>query len=231
MDKESFLFYDFAKRLFDVLVSAAALLLLAPVMAAVAILVRVKLGSPVIFRHPRPGYREVTFNCMKFRTMTEDRDSQGELLTEELRLTPFGKALRRTSLDELPQLWNVLIGDMSLVGPRPLQLRYLPRYSQEQHRRHTVPPGITGWAQVNGRNEIEWSRRLELDIWYVDHRSLWLDLKILVMTFGRVLSAAGVAKANDVSIEEFWGICAPNQLEAVKNHSREGAQLDVLRES
>ncbi|MEP7352217.1 MAG: sugar transferase [Acidobacteriota bacterium] len=217
------MFCAFAKRLLDVLISAAALLLLAPVMAVVAILVRLKLGSPVIFRQPRPGYREATFHCMKFRSMTDERDAQGQLLTEELRLTEFGKSLRRTSLDELPQLWNVLTGDMSLVGPRPLQIRYLPRYSKRHRRRHTVPPGITGWAQINGRNDIEWDRRLELDIWYVDHRSLWLDLKILVMTFWTVVSAAGAAKANLVSIEEFWGICAPDNLETAHDPSTEAA--------
>ena len=217
------LFYDYSKRLLDVLISATALLLLAPVMAVVAILVRLKLGSPVIFRQPRPGYREVTFNCLKFRSMTDHRDARGQLLPEELRLTEFGKSLRRASLDELPQLWNVLTGDMSLVGPRPLAVRYLPRYSKEQRRRHTVPPGITGWAQINGRNDIEWDRRLELDIWYVDHRSLWLDLKILVITVWTVVSAAGAAKANHVSIEEFWGTNAPGNLEPVHDLSREVA--------
>lgn len=197
--------YSLTKRIIDVCISASALIVLSPVMAVTAVLVRRKLGSPVIFRHPRPGLHEKTFYCLKFRSMTNERDSDGQLLKEELRLTEFGKLLRRTSLDELPQLWSVLVGDMSLVGPRPLEVRYLPRYSSEQSRRHTVPPGITGWAQVNGRNEIEWSRKLALDVWYVDNRSLALDLKILVLTFWKVATAAGIAKAGHASMEEFLG--------------------------
>jgi sugar transferase EpsL len=197
--------YSLTKRVIDVCISASALIVLSPVMAVTAVLVRRKLGSPVIFRHPRPGLQEKTFQCLKFRSMTNERDSAGQLLKEELRLTEFGKLLRRTSLDELPQLWSVLVGDMSLVGPRPLEIRYLPRYSPEQSRRHSVPPGITGWAQVNGRNEIEWSRKLALDVWYVDNRSLALDLKILVLTFWKVATAAGIAKAGHASMEEFLG--------------------------
>ena len=197
--------YSLTKRVIDVCISASALIVLSPVMAVTAVLVRRKLGSPVIFRHPRPGLQEKTFQCLKFRSMTNERDSAGQLLKEELRLTEFGKLLRRTSLDELPQLWSVLVGDMSLVGPRPLEVRYLPRYSREQNRRHSVPPGITGWAQVNGRNEIEWSRKLALDVWYVDNRSLALDLKILVLTFWKVATAAGIAKAGHASMEEFLG--------------------------
>ena len=193
------------KRLLDILLSAGALIVLAPVMIVVAILVRWKLGSPVLFRHPRPGFKGVTFACLKFRTMTNERDANGTLLSEMERLTAFGKVLRRFSLDELPQLWTVLTGDMSLVGPRPLEVRYLPRYSPEQNRRHDVPPGITGWAQVNGRNEIEWDRKLALDVWYVDHGSLFLDLKILLLTVGKVITAAGIAKAGSTSMEEFFG--------------------------
>ena len=204
--------YSFTKRALDILISASALLVLAPVMAGVAILVRWKLGSPVIFRHPRPGYQEKTFDCIKFRSMTNQRDAQGQLLKEELRLTTFGKMLRGASLDELPQLWSVLKGDMSLVGPRPLEIRYLPRYSAEQRRRHSVPPGITGWAQVNGRNEISWARKLSLDVWYVDHRSLSLDLKILVLTFWTVVTAAGIAKEGHASMEEFFGTPADHGL-------------------
>jgi lipopolysaccharide/colanic/teichoic acid biosynthesis glycosyltransferase len=202
---ESRWFYRRSKRSLDIAVSGAVLLLFAPVMAAVAVLVRLRMGSPVIFRHPRPGYREVIFDCLKFRTMTNARDAQGNLLGELERLTPLGKLLRRLSLDELPQLWSVLKGDMSLVGPRPLEVRYLPRYSAEQRRRQTVPPGITGWAQINGRNEIEWERRLALDVWYVDHCSLALDLKILLLTVWKVGTAAGIAKAGHASIEEFFG--------------------------
>ena len=201
--------YGFTKRVMDVAISAGALIIFAPVMAAVGLLVRWKLGSPVIFRHPRPGLAEKTFDCLKFRTMSNQRDGNGALLKEELRLTEFGKLLRKTSLDELPQLWSVLIGDMSLVGPRPLEIRYLPRYSPAQRRRQTVPPGITGWAQVNGRNEIEWGRKLALDVWYVEHRSLALDLKILALTFWKVVTAAGIAKAGHASMEEFFG--APDQ--------------------
>ena len=204
--------YSFTKRALDILISASALLVLAPVMAIVAILVRWKLGSPVIFRHPRPGYQEKTFDCIKFRSMTNQRNAQGQLLKEELRLTTFGKMLRGASLDELPQLWSVLKGDMSLVGPRPLEIRYLPRYSAEQRRRHSVPPGITGWAQVNGRNEISWARKLSLDVWYVDHRSLSLDLKILVLTFWTVVTAAGIAKEGHASMEEFFGTPADHGL-------------------
>ena len=205
MTNQPLFFYPFAKRALDIAIAATALLLFAPVMAVVALLVRIKLGGPVLFRHPRPGFQEKIFDCIKFRTMTNERDANGQLIKEELRLTEFGKLLRATSLDELPQLWSVLTGDMSLVGPRPLEIRYLPRYSPEQRRRHTVPPGITGWAQVNGRNEIEWDRKFALDIWYVDNRSLALDLKILVLTFWKVVTAAGIAKAGHASMEEFFG--------------------------
>lgn len=201
--------YRFLKRTLDVAVAGSMLLIVSPVMAVVAILVLIKLGSPVIFRHPRPGLHEVTFYCLKFRTMTNERDSNDCLLSDAERLTPFGKFLRRFSLDELPQLWSVLVGDMSLVGPRPLQIVYLPRYSAEQRRRHSVPPGITGLAQVNGRNDIEWDRRLALDVWYVEHCSLPLDLKILLLTFWKVVTAAGVAKPGHVSTEEFMGTTQP----------------------
>jgi sugar transferase EpsL len=200
MDDRSRIFYRAAKRCMDVLVSGIVLILAAPVMAFIAILIRVRMGSPVIFRHPRPGLAEKTFHCLKFRTMTSRAD-----IPELDRVTRLGSFLRRTSLDELPQLWSVLIGDMSLVGPRPLQVCYLPRYSAEQRRRHTVKPGITGWAQVNGRNTIDWYRKFELDVWYVDHCGLMLDLKILVLTFVRVLTAADVSKPGHVSMEEFRG--------------------------
>ena len=204
--------YPYSKRALDIVISATAMLVLAPVMAVVAVLVRWKLGSPVIFRHPRPGYQEKTFDCIKFRTMTNAHDAQGQLLKEEIRLTAFGKLLRAASLDELPQLWSVLKGDMSLVGPRPLEVRYLPRYSAEQRRRQTSPPGITGWAQVNGRNEISWARKLSLDVWYVDHRSLGLDLKLLVLTFWTVVTAAGIDKEGHASMEEFLGTPADHGL-------------------
>lgn len=199
------LLYPMAKRAMDVSVALVALILLAPLIALVALLVRLALGSPVVFRQPRPGLNARIFDCLKFRTMTDKRDGAGELLPDAERIGAFGRALRRTSLDELPQLWNILTGDMSLVGPRPLMVRYLPRYSPEQRRRHLVRPGITGWAQVNGRNTIDWDRKLALDIWYVENRSLMLDLKILAMTFWIVVTAVGVSRPGQVSMEEFLG--------------------------
>jgi sugar transferase EpsL len=203
--------YRIAKRALDVAVAALMLALFAPVMAMTAILVRIFMGSPVIFRHPRPGLHEEVFDCLKLRTMTTERDESGELLPDLDRLTSFGRFLRRTSLDELPQLWTVLTGEMSLVGPRPLEIRYVPRYTAEQNRRHLVKPGITGWAQVNGRNSIDWDRRLALDVWYVDHCSFSLDLKILALTFWKVITAAGVARPGQVSCDEFWGTSAPQR--------------------
>lgn len=197
--------YRVTKRLIDIVVSGTALLVLAPVIGVVAMLVRVFLGGPVIFRQPRPGLNEKIFDCLKFRTMNDRRGPDGEWLPDALRLTPFGRMLRRTSLDELPQLWSVLKGDMSLVGPRPLMVRYLPRYSPEQRRRHLAPPGITGWAQVNGRNAIDWDRKLALDVWYVDNCSLSVDLRILATTFWIVITAAGVSRPGQVSMEEFLG--------------------------
>ena len=197
--------YRFSKRILDILLSSVGLVLAAPLMAIIAIIIRARMGSPVIFRHPRPGLNDRTFLCLKFRTMTNERAANGNLLPELQRLTKLGRMIRRTSLDELPQLWSVLTGDMSLVGPRPLEVRYLPRYSKEQRRRHIVKPGITGWAQVHGRNMIDWDRRLSLDVWYVDHCSLWLDIKILFLTISSVLSASGIAKPGHASIEEFMG--------------------------
>ena len=198
-------FYPAAKRTIDVLVSALGLIALTPVIALTAVGIRLTLGRPVLFRHPRPGLGEEVFECLKFRTMTNERDAAGNLLPDAQRITPFGAMLRRSSLDELPQLWNVLRGEMSLVGPRPLMICYVPRYSPDQRRRHLVRPGITGWAQVNGRNAIDWQQKLALDTWYVDHSSLSLDLKILFMTFWIVVTAAGVSQAGHVSMEEFLG--------------------------
>jgi lipopolysaccharide/colanic/teichoic acid biosynthesis glycosyltransferase len=197
--------YPVAKRIMDVAVAGVALILLSPLIALVAIAVRLRLGSPALFRQPRPGLNGRVFECLKFRTMTDLRDERGNLLPDAMRLPAFGEFLRRTSLDELPQLWSVVKGDMSLVGPRPLMVRYLPRYSAEQARRHLVQPGITGWAQVNGRNAIDWDRKLALDTWYVDHRSLSLDLKILAMTVRIVITASGVSRDGQVSMEEFLG--------------------------
>ncbi|WP_397473714.1 sugar transferase [Pusillimonas sp.] len=193
------------KRLFDIVVSALALVLLAPVLAGVALLVAVKLGRPVLFRQQRPGLNEEPFTLIKFRTMLDIQDASGRPLSDADRLTPFGQKLRSTSLDELPELWNVLKGNMSLIGPRPLLMEYLPHYNARQRRRHEVRPGLTGWAQVHGRNNVDWSERFELDIWYVDHRSFRLDLKILVMTLRLVLSRRGVAAQGEATMRKFMG--------------------------
>ena len=180
------------KRLLDILVSASALLALSPVLAVIALLVRWKLGSPVLFRQVRPGITARPFEMVKFRTMTDGRDAEGRLLSDAERLTPFGRFLRSSSLDELPELWNVLKGEMSLVGPRPLLRKYLPYYSRRERRRHEARPGITGWSQINGRNTTPWDRRLELDVWYVENRNLWLDLKIILATIGKILKRSGL---------------------------------------
>ena len=193
------------KRVLDLIVAAALLLLLAPVLAAVAAVVRVWFGSPVLFRQVRPGYRGRRFTLYKFRTMTDVQDAQGRLLPDEARMTRWSRLLRATSLDELPELWNVLRGEMSLVGPRPLLVEYLERYSPEQARRHNVRPGITGWAQTNGRNAIDWDTKLALDVWYVDHQSLWLDVKILLLTVIQVLGRQGITAAGHATAPEFQG--------------------------
>ncbi|MRR34162.1 sugar transferase [bacterium] len=180
------------KRAFDVAASLAALLVLSPLLTVIALLVRFKLGSPVLFRQQRPGRHEQPFRILKFRTMTDQRDGMGLLLPDSVRLTRFGRLLRRTSLDELPELYNVLRGDMSLVGPRPLLMRYLPFYSRRERLRHTVRPGITGWAQINGRNCLSWDERLEHDIWYVEHQSIRLDVCILFRTVAAVFRRKGL---------------------------------------
>ena len=196
---------SFGKRLFDLVVAVPALILLAPVLAVTALLVRIYLGSPVLFRQERPGRSGKLFKICKFRTMTDARDANGALLYDDLRLTRFGKFLRASSLDELPELWNVVIGQMSLVGPRPLKVRYLPMYSSEQARRHNVTPGITGWAQVNGRNSVGWEERFELDVWYVDNVSFWLDLTILWKTVTAVFGRKGITAEGHVSMPDFEG--------------------------
>lgn len=193
------------KRLLDVTGAIAGLLLLGPVVLSVAWLVRARLGSPVLFAQVRPGLQGMPFRMYKFRTMTDARDMQGNLLPDAERLTAFGKWLRATSLDELPELINVLKGEMSLVGPRPLLMDYLPLYSPEQARRHEVKPGITGWAQINGRNAISWDEKFALDVWYVEHQSLWLDMKILALTVWRVLRREGISAAGEATMPRFEG--------------------------
>jgi len=191
------------KRLFDLIAAFFALLLLALPLALLAWQVRRKLGSPVFFTQVRPGLHGKPFKMVKFRTMTSERGPDGELLPDAVRLTPFGRFLRSSSLDELPELWNVLKGDMSLVGPRPLLMEYLPLYSPAQARRHEVRPGITGWAQVNGRNAISWEDKFKLDVWYVDHRSLWLDVKILWLTVQKVLVRDGISAEGETTMPRF----------------------------
>jgi lipopolysaccharide/colanic/teichoic acid biosynthesis glycosyltransferase len=193
------------KRALDLAAAVGGLLLLSPVLAVLALLVRRRLGSPVLFRQLRPGLHGRPFLLLKFRTMRDAVDASGEPLPDEQRLTPFGRWLRATSLDELPTLWNVARGDMSLVGPRPLLMEYLPRYSPGQARRHEVRPGITGWAQVNGRNALSWDEKFRLDVWYVDHRSLGLDLRILWMTLRKVFVREGISHAGHVTMEKFRG--------------------------
>lgn len=193
------------KRIFDVLVSVVALLVLLPVMAAVALLIHRRLGSPVLFRQVRPGLDGKPFEMVKFRTMLDAVDKHGSPLPDDQRMTPFGSFLRSSSLDELPGLWNVLKGEMSLVGPRPLLMEYLAVYSKEQYRRHEVRPGVTGWAQVNGRNAISWEDKFKLDVWYVDNRSFWLDLKILFLTVKKVLVRDGISGEGEVTMSKFTG--------------------------
>ncbi len=193
------------KRVTDLMLSIAAGILLLPVIAGVAVLIGCRLGRPIFFRQSRVGKGGKEFTLVKFRTMLDRRTDDGDLLSDHERMTPLGAWLRRSSLDELPELWNVIRGEMSLVGPRPLLPEYLPRYSSRQARRHEVRPGITGMAQVNGRNLIAWEDRLEMDVWYVDHRSEWLDLKILFRTVGSVVSQAGVSAEGHVTMPPFLG--------------------------
>jgi lipopolysaccharide/colanic/teichoic acid biosynthesis glycosyltransferase len=194
-----------AKRLFDIVFSLGWLLLFLPLMLLVALLVRLRLGSPVLFLQERPGLRGRPFRMVKFRTMTDELGPDGELLPDAQRLTSFGKFLRSTTLDEFPEMWNVLVGDMSVVGPRPLLMRYVPRYDAFQARRMEVKPGVTGWAQVNGRNAISWDEKFALDVWYVDHRTFWLDMKIVVLTFFRVFARTGINAGEGKTMEEFRG--------------------------
>jgi len=193
------------KRVFDLVITFIGLLLIVPVIILVAALVRLKLGSAIFFKQARPGLNGEIFNMYKFRTMTNECDKNGVLLSDKDRLTKFGKFLRSTSLDELPGLWSVLKGDMSLVGPRPLLVEYLPLYSEKQSRRHEVRPGITGWAQVNGRNAISWDEKFDLDVWYVDNQSIWLDIKILWLTVKKVIMRDGISAQDDVTMPVFKG--------------------------
>ncbi|MAD74879.1 MAG: sugar transferase [Rheinheimera sp.] len=193
------------KRLVDILLSSVGLALTLPLMIVVGLLVSLKLGRPVIFSQVRPGFNRKAFKILKFRTMLDSVGIDGKTLPDDQRLTRFGRILRSTSLDELPGLFNVLKGDMSLVGPRPLLMEYLPLYSAEQARRHEVRPGITGWAQVNGRNAISWEEKLKLDIWYVDNRSLWLDIKILFLTVKKVFVREGISAAGEATMSKFTG--------------------------
>lgn len=193
------------KRLFDLILAFIGLLVLMPFIVSIVLIVRLKIGSPIFFKQMRPGLNGEIFNIYKFRTMTNELDKYGSLKPDNYRLTIFGKFLRSTSLDELPGLWNVLKGDMSIVGPRPLLIEYLPLYSKKQSRRHEVRPGITGWAQVNGRNAINWDEKLNLDIWYVDNQSFWLDIKILCLTVKKVLLREGISANNEATMPKFTG--------------------------
>jgi len=193
------------KNISDAIVSILGLLILSPVLLLVGFIVFFNLGFPIFFKQKRPGLKGISFEFYKFRTMSNEKDKTGNLLDDKDRLTSFGKFLRKTSLDELPSLWNVLKSDMSLVGPRPLLMEYLPLYSKEQMRRHEVKPGITGWAQINGRNAISWDEKFKLDVWYVDNQSIWLDTKILFITAWKVLKREGISQKGHVTMERFRG--------------------------
>lgn len=199
------MYKGFVKRCLDFILSLVAIIMLSPVLLVVAILVRCKLGNPIIFKQQRPGLHEKIFCMYKFRTMTDAKDADGKLLPDEVRLTKFGKALRSTSLDELPELFNILKGDMAIVGPRPLLVQYLPRYNERQHHRHDVRPGFTGLAQVNGRNSISWQEKFEWDVKYVEQVSFLMDVKIIMKTVGVVLKRDGISSDTSVTMEEFRG--------------------------
>lgn len=203
--------YKYIKRFFDIVSSLIAIIVLSPVLVITSILVRTKLGSPVLFKQERPGKDEKIFTLMKFRTMTDEKDENGELLPDEVRLTKFGKFLRSTSIDELPELFNILKGDMSVIGPRPLLVRYLPRYNEHQHRRHEVRPGLSGWAQVNGRNTVSWEDKFNMDVEYVENYSMFMDIKILFMTIVNVLKHDGISSETSATMEEFMGLEAEEQ--------------------
>jgi len=204
------------KRSFDIIVSLLTLIILSPIVGVTALLIRSKIGTPVLFKQQRPGFNEKPFYVYKFRSMTDECDEQGELLPDDVRLTSFGKVVRKLSLDELPQLLNVLKGDMSFVGPRPLLMEYLPLYNERQSRRHEVRPGITGWAQVNGRNSISWEDKFELDVWYVENWSFWLDIKILFMTVLKVFKSEGISQDGQATMTKFEGNSASSSEDDVQ---------------
>lgn len=197
--------YKYIKRILDIILSLLAIIILSPLLAVTAVLVKTKLGSPVLFKQERPGKDEKIFTLIKFRTMTDERDENGELLPDEVRLTKFGKFLRSTSIDELPELFNILKGDMSVIGPRPLLVEYIPRYNEHQHRRHEVRPGLSGWAQVNGRNTVSWEDKFDMDVHYVDNYSFSMDVKILFMTVLNVLKKEGISSETSATMEVFMG--------------------------
>ena len=203
--KKNWIYRNYIKRILDLVLSLTAAVVLSPIMLITAVLVRVKLGKPVIFRQERPGKDERIFKLYKFRTMTDAKDENGELLPDEVRLTKFGKALRSTSLDELPELWNIVKGDMSIVGPRPLLVRYLPLYNEKQKHRHDVRPGFTGLAQVHGRNSLSWAEKFDWDVKYVNHVTFLTDVKIILDTVGIVLKREGINSDTSVTMEEFKG--------------------------
>lgn len=198
-----------SKRLMDLALTIPGALLISPLLLLLAVVAWLSHGRPVLFRQKRPGYRAAPFTLLKFRTMSSERDAEGQLLPDAERITPLGRLMRSFSLDELPTLWNVLRGEMSLVGPRPLLMRYLERYSPEQARRHEVLPGMTGWTQINGRNALTWEQKFEFDVWYVDHRSLWLDLKIVAITLWKAVRREGISQPGHATAEEFTGSPQP----------------------
>lgn len=193
------------KRIIETTIALIAIVILTPIIIVVALLIRLKIGAPVIFKQQRPGLHEKPFNLYKFRTMSSCKDKNGELLSDEERLQSFGEKLRMLGLDELPQLINVLKGDLSIVGPRPLLMEYLPLYTEQHAKRHTVKPGMTGWAQINGRNTINWEDKFELDIWYVNNQSLWLDIKIIFLTFYKIMGSDGIVKQGKVPMQKYKG--------------------------
>lgn len=207
------------KRIFDLILTILAMVVLLPVCVIISLIVRIKIGAPIFFVQNRPGFKARPFEMYKFRTMTEARDVKGNLLPDAIRLTGFGCFLRGTSLDELPELFNVLKGDMSLVGPRPLLMQYLDRYTPEQARRHEVKPGITGWAQVNGRNAITWEEKFKLDVWYVDNQSLWLDIKIIFLTISKIFKREGINQVGQATMEEFRGSSGSEEKTKIRRYN------------